>query len=278
MWLQITRAKPSKWGSHKDSPKNIVRPSARSIERITDVHRDTIMRLMVRMGKKCEALMKDKIRDFHSEQIQVDEIWTFIKKKESRLRGKERFNPALGDQYVFVALDANTKLIPCFVVGKRNTETALKFIKALKEKMNGNGRFQLSSDGFKAYITAVEEIFGADIDYAQLIKVFASDYIEPGRYAPPKVTEVLSKIINGNPNPKHICKSFVERQNLTMRMQMRQFTRLTNAFSKKLENLTAALSLHFAWYNFGRIHQTLRVTPAMEAGVTDHIWGLLMNY
>lgn len=247
--------------------------SIRSTERMTGVHRDTITRLLVRTGERCQAIMDKYLRGFHCKKIQVDEIWTFVRKKQKRLRGNERFDPSLGDQYVFVALDADSKLIPCFTVGKRNRETTLKFIWELKEKLKGNGRIQLTSDGFQSYIEAIEEAFGADIDFAQLIKVFASDYSEPGRYSPPRVTEVLSKIINGFPDPKHICTSFVERQNLTMRMQMRRFTRLTNAFSKKIENLKAALSLHFAWYNFGRIHRTLKVTPAMEAGITDHIWG-----
>ena len=246
--------------------------SIRSTERMTGVHRDTIMRLLVKTGDKCQKIMDKYLKGFHSRRIQVDEIWTFVKKKENRLKGEERFNENLGDQYIFVAIDADTKLVPCFTMGKRTAETTLKFIWELKEKLEGNGRVQLTSDGFNAYITAIEEAFGADIDFAQLIKVFASDYTEPGRYSPPQVTEVLSKIINGIPDPKHICTSFVERQNLTMRMQMRRSTRLTNAFSKKIENLKAALSLHFAWYNFGRIHQTLRVTPAMEAKITDHIW------
>lgn len=246
--------------------------SIRSTERMIGIHRDTIMRLLVRTGDKCQGIMDKYLRDFHCNQIQVDEIWTFVRKKQKRLKGIERFNLDLGDQYVFVALDAETKLVPCYTVGKRGTETTIKFLFALKEKLNGNGRIQLTSDGYKPYTEAVEMVFGADIDFAQLIKVFTLDYAEKGRYSPPQVTEVLSKIINGNPNPKNICTSFVERQNLTMRMQMRRFTRLTNAFSKKIENLKAALALHFTWYNFIRIHQTLRVTPAMEAGIMNHVW------
>ena len=246
--------------------------SIRSIERITDVHRDTIIRLLVRTGDKCQEIMDKYLRDFHCNQIQVDEIWTFVRKKQKRLRGIERYDLNLGDQYVFVALDAETKLVPCFTVGKRDAGTTIKFLFALKERLNGNGRIQLTSDGYKPYTEAVEMVFGADIDFAQLIKVFGLDHTEKGRYSPPQVTEVLSKIINGNPNPKNICTSFVERQNLTMRMQMRRFTCLTNGFSKKIENLKAALALHFTWYNFIRIHQTLRVTPAMEAGIMNHVW------
>jgi len=254
--------------------------SIRSTERMTEIHRDTIMRLLVRVGNKCQKIMDDRLCDFHCHRIQVDEIWTFVKKKEKRLTNKEKFDYTLGDQYVFVALDADSKLVPTFVVGKRNTETTLRFIFGLESRLKGNGRIQLTTDGFKSYIEAVEEAFGPDIDFAQLIKLFGSDDAGSGRYSPPKVTEVISKVINGNPNPKFISTSYVERQNLTMRMQIRRFTRLTNGFSKKIENLKAALALHFAYYNFMRIHQTLRVTPAMEAGITEHIWewGKLLSF
>lgn len=246
--------------------------SIRSTERMTEIHRDTIMRLLVRVGNQCQKIMDDRLCDFHCRRIQVDEIWTFVKKKEKRLTNKERLQSEFGDQYVFVALDADTKLVPNFTVGKRDAETTLEFMIDLYRRLQGNGRIQLTSDGFKPYIEAVEEAFGGEIDFAQLIKVFGSVPEQEKRYSPPKVTEVLSKIINGNPEKKHICTSYVERQNLTMRMAMRRFTRLTNGFSKKIENLKAALALHFAHYNFMRTHQTLRVTPAMEAGIADHIW------
>jgi len=217
--------------------------------------------------------MDERLRGFHCKRIQVDEIWTFVKKKEKRLTDKERINLALGDQYVFVAIDAKTRLVPAFVVGKRNAKTALAFMSDLQDRLKGNGRVQLTTDGFTSYISAVEETFGANIDYAQLIKTYGSEDAGRGRYSPSKITEVISKIINGNPEYKHVSTSYVERQNLTMRMQMRRFTRLTNAFSKKIENLKAALALHFLHYNFMRIHKTLRVTPAMEARITDHVWG-----
>lgn len=246
--------------------------SIRSTERMTEIHRDTIMRLLVRVGNKCQKIMDDRLCGFHCRRIQVDEIWTFVKKKEKRLTNKERLQGEFGDQYVFVALDADTKLVPNFTVGKRDAETTLEFMIDLYRRLQGNGRIQLTSDGFKPYIEAVEEIFGGEIDFAQLIKVFGSVPEQEKRYSPPKVTEVLSKVINGHPEKKHICTSYVERQNLTMRMQIRRFTRLTNGFSKKIENLRAALALHFAHYNFMRIHKTLRVTPAMEAGITDHVW------
>ncbi len=231
--------------------------SIRSTERMTEVHRDTIMILLVRVGNKCQKIMDNRLCDFHCRRIQVDEIWTFVKKKEKRLTNKERLQGEFGDQYVFVALDA---------------ETTLEFMIDLYRRLQGNGRIQLTSDAFKPYIEAVEEAFGGEIDFAQLIKVFGSIPEQEKRYSPPKVMEVLSKIINVNPERKYNCTSYVERQNLTMRMQIRRFTRLTNGFSKKIENLKAALALHFAHYNFMRIHKTLRVTPAMEAGITDHVW------
>lgn len=246
--------------------------SIRSIERMTGIHRDTIMRLLVQVGEHCQRLLDERMRGFHSRLIQADEIWTFVGKKERRLSLDERLNPELGDQYVFVALDAETKLIPTFAVGKRDSETAVRFIMDLKERLVGNGRIQLTTDGLNAYIGAVELAFGSDVDYAQQVKLYEAVNPGPGRYSPPRVSEVVSTPIQGNPDPDHISTAYVERQNLTIRMQIRRFTRLTNAFSKKLANLKAALALHFAHYNFVRVHRTLRCTPAMAAGVTDHIW------
>lgn len=246
--------------------------SIRSIERMTGTHRDTIMRLMVRIGKGCERLLKDNLRGFHSKYLEADEIWTFVQKKERRLDLTEKYNPNIGDQYVFVALDADSKLIPVFTVGKRNYETTRYFIAELKSKLNGNGRVQLTTDSFRSYINTIEEFFGVDIDYAQQTKFYAAVNPGPGRYSPPKVSEVLSTIVQGNPDENRISTSYVERHNLTMRMQLRRFTRLTNAFSKKLENLKASLALYFACYNFMRIHRSLRTTPAMEAKITDRIW------
>ncbi len=248
--------------------------SIRSIERMTGVHRDTIMRLLNRVGERCSRLLDQHMVGFHSRLIQVDEIWTFCRKKEQRLSDSEHLNPELGDQYVFVAIDADTKLVPTFTVGKRDSENAHQFMQELRGRLNGNGRIQLTTDGFRAYLTAVEEAFGSEIDYAQLVKLYGAENPGPGRYSPPRVTEVVSTPINGNPDPRFISTSFVERQNLTMRMQMRRFTPLTNAFSKSLRNLKDALALHFAHYNFVRVHGSLRVTPAMAAGVANHIWDL----
>ncbi|MGH7380288.1 MAG: DDE-type integrase/transposase/recombinase [Candidatus Methylomirabilales bacterium] len=248
--------------------------SIRSVERMTGVHRDTIMRLLNRVGERCLALLDAHMQGFHSRRLQVDEIWTFVQKKEARLTEQEHRGREIGDQYVFVALDAETKLVPTFAVGKRDGETALGFLTELRRRLNGNGRIQLTTDGLNAYLGAVEETFGADVDYAQLVKLYGAVNPGPGRYSPPRVTETISTPINGNPDPRHISTSYVERQNLTMRMQIRRFTRLTNAFSKKLANLKAALALYFAHYNFVRIHQTLRVTPGMAAGVTDRVWNI----
>jgi len=246
--------------------------SIRSTERMTGCHRDTILKLLVEVGDKCQKVSDSHIKDFHSRLIQVDEIWTFVGKKEKKLTESEKDSNLFGDQYCFVAMDAESKLIPNYEVGKRNLETTLKFISNLKDKLKNNGRIQLTSDGFKPYLDAIELFFGGDIDFAQLIKVYSPDKAGRGRYSPPKVSGVLSKILSGKPNERNISTSYVERQNLTIRMQMRRFTRLTNAFSKKIENLKAALALHFTHYNFMRVHSSLQVTPCMAAGITDSIW------
>ncbi len=185
---------------------------------------------------------------------------------------EEQTNLELGDQFVFVGLDAETKLVPVFAVGKRNGRTAVRFMRELKYRLSGNGRIQITTDAFRAYRWAVRETFGEDVDFAQLSKIYGPTNPGPGRYSPPRVSGVLSTVIHGNPDPRFVSTSYVERQNLTMRMQMRRFTRLTNAFSKKLENLKAALSLHFAHYNFMRVHRTLGMTPAMKAGINNHVW------
>jgi len=178
--------------------------SIRSTERMTEVHRDTIMRLMVRVGDGCLDIMDHHLRGFHSRLIQVDEIWTFCRKKEGQLTDAEQFNPEIGDQYVFVALDAETKLIPTFTVGKRDGETASRFMLSLQGRLTGNGRIQLTTDGLRAYIQAVEDAFGADVDYAQLVKLYAAENPGPGRYSPPRVSETVSTTINGNPDPRFI--------------------------------------------------------------------------
>ena len=203
--------------------------------------------------------------------FQADEIWSFIHTKQAHLRPGDP--QEYGDQFVFVALDADTKLVPCFAVGKRDSETANAFMLKLRGCLNGH-RVQLTTDGFTPYIWAVEQAFGADADYAQEIKDFRENGAARDRYRPPDFITTQEIVIAGYPDQKRISTSYVERQNLTMRMQMRRFTRLTNAFSKSLVSLRAAIALHFAHCNFVRPHITLRITPAMAAGVTDHFWSL----
>lgn len=198
-------------------------------------------------------------------------FWTFLMKKQKNVRKDDP--DEFGNQWVFVALDADTKLIPSFVIGKRTSANTQAFIADLRSRISDH-RIQLTTDAYIFYQKTVEAAFGGDADFAQLTKLFGDFGQDEGRYSPPRITEVISKVRSGNPDPRHISTSFVERQNLTMRMQIARFTRLTLAFSRKLENLKAAVTLYFAHYNFCRVHRSLRVTPAMEAGLTDHVWSL----
>lgn len=245
--------------------------SIRSVERLTGVHRDSITRLMVRTGESCEVLLNEKMRDLSCRRLECDEIWTYVSKKQKRLNGEDN-RAEMGDQYLFVALDADTKLVPSFVVGKRDGATAYGFMLDLQGRLSN--RVQITTDGFPPYRDAVEFTFGPDVDFSQLVKVYEHDEKKRERYSPSRIISAVPTLITGKPNRAYISTSFVERNNLTIRMQMRRFTRLTNAFSKKLRNLKAAVALHFAHYNLVRIHRTLRVTPAMAAGVSDHIWSL----
>lgn len=252
--------------------------SIRSIERITGVHRDTILRLMKSVGAKCQQILDQDMKNLNCREIECDEIWTYVAKKQKKLTPEEEGGEK-GDQYVFVALDPRTKLIPIFTVGKRSGYTAMIFMQELQRRIAN--RFQLTTDSFTGYFDAVDRVFGADIDYAQLQKIYTGN--GDGRregYSPSDIRGVEIIELLGKPKKQNICTSYVERQNLTIRMQMRRFTRLTNAFSKKLENLKFALALHFFYYNFMRIHQTLRITPAMASGITNRIWNwdeLLVN-
>jgi IS1 family transposase len=245
--------------------------SIRSVERMTGIHRDTIMRLIVAVGEDCQQLLDERMRGLSCRIVQADEIWTYVGKKEKRLT-QDDDPKQLGDQYVFVAMDSETKLVPCFRVGKRDFANTWYFVQDLQQRLTE--RVQLTTDGFRPYAMAIEDAFGANVDYAMLIKTYAESSAPEKRYSPAEVVNTRPIPITGNPEPWLISTSHIERQNLTMRMQMRRFTRLTNAFSKKLENLKAACALHFAHYNFCRVHQTLRVTPAMAAGVTNEIWPL----
>ncbi len=246
--------------------------SIRSTERITKLDRNTIMRVLVLAGERCQALMNAKMRNLHPRYLQIDEIWTYVQRKARRVRKDD--SPEVGDQWVFVAIDAETKLIPAFHIGKRHRKDTRTFLWDLYNRIEG--RTQITTDGLFHYTAGVPDAFGLDVDFAQLVKLFGEwgQHDADARYSPSPIVEVISKVRTGNPDPAHISTSHVERQNLTMRMAIRRFTRLTNAFSKKLANLKAAVALHFAYYNFCRIHQSLRVTPAMQAGLTDHVWEL----
>lgn len=243
--------------------------SIRATERIASAHRDTIMRLGIRVGQHCEALMNELLVNIPSKLIQMDEIWAYVGKKQRHVT-QEDDPEQVGDFYTFVALDPESKLVPTYRVGKRTLRTATEFLNDLSARLRN--RVQLSSDALSAYVDATERAFGGDVDYGQVVKTYEAEHAGRGRYSPPKVIDVSKRRISGLPNPDKISTSLVERSNLTMRMCMRRFTRLTNAFSKKRENLEAAVSLHFAYYNFVRIHQTLRMTPAMAAGVTSRLW------
>ncbi|MBI4427952.1 MAG: IS1 family transposase [Ignavibacteriales bacterium] len=243
--------------------------SLRTISRVSGVARNTISKLLLDAGEMASEILDREMVNIQSRFIQVDEIWTFVGKKQKRVSDND--NPDFGDQYVFVALDADTKLVPVFRVGKRTSQLARSFLHDLNSRITT--RFQLTSDSWHAYSDAVDTVFGTEIDYGQLHKQYREETKEnQRRYSPAKIIGITKKVITGEPKRKHISTSYIERQNLTMRMQLRRFTRLTNAFSKSLKHLEAALALHFFHYNFMRLHETLRVTPAMEARISKHLW------
>lgn len=245
--------------------------SVRSVERLTGVHRDTILRLMVRVGTASQEMMDATLRNLPCARIEVDEIWCYVGKKQRHVSLTD--NPAeVGDFWTWVALDAETKLVPAHLVGKRDAATAQAFMNDLASRLQN--RIQLSSDGLRLYIEAVEQGFGGEIDYATIVKSYEAEPLGPGRYSPPEVVSTEKSKVVGSPVDALISTSYVERQNLTLRMANRRFTRLTNAFSKKAENLTAAASLHYAWYNFVRKHKTLGTAPVVAAGVWNRPWAL----
>jgi IS1 family transposase/transposase len=246
--------------------------SIRSTVRMTGVAKGTVLKLLVNLGRACGDFHRRTVVNIRSKRIQCDEIWAFCYAKEKNVPEEKRGLYGYGDVWTWTALDADSKLIVSWLVGERDAGYATEFINDVASRLAT--RVQLTTDGLRAYLDAVEGAFGADVDYAQLVKLYGQAPEEEKRYSPAECIGCERKRVEGNPNLRHISTSFVERQNLTMRMSMRRFTRLTNAFSKKIENLEAAVALHFMWYNFGRIHQTLRVTPAMEAGVTDHVWSV----
>ena len=247
--------------------------SVRSAERISGLHRDTILKLLVTAGEQCEKLMGRLIVNVPVKDVEADEIRSFVGKKEKRVTDDD--DPNYGDAYTFVAIERNTKLVLNFALGKPNQATTDIFIEGLRHATSGKRKFQITTDGFAPYRSSITTTLHDRISgFAQLIKVYRSAQDGEGRYSPAEVASVEVVPVYGDPDPARICTSIVERQNLTMRMQMRRLTRLTNGFSKKWENLWAALCLHFAYYNFCKIHRSLRITPAMAAGLTDHIWDI----
>lgn len=240
---------------------------------MTGSHIETIRKLLVETGQRYESMLDEKMRGIHAEAIECDELWTFVQKKQRQLTDDDRvFHPEFGDAYAFVAFDPVSKAVVNYKVGKRDAVTAWQFISDLRQRVVG--RPQISTDAFRPYIDAIERAFGSDVDYAQIIKLYAAEHPGPGRYSPPHVTGTEIRNITGTPVKSKVCTSYVERNNLTIRMQLRRSTRLTNAFSRKLENLRAALALYFYRWNFCWIPRTTRVTPAMAAGITNSIWTL----
>ena len=245
--------------------------SIRSTVRMTDVSMMTVLKLLREMGEVCRHYQDEHFRNLSSRRIQVDESWSFCRAKARNVPEEHKNEFGWGDVWTWVAIDADTKLVPSWLIGNRSAICAREFIADLKGRLAH--RVQLTSDGYHQYLQAVEAAFGDDVDYAILMKIYGPG-LEQHRYSPPQCIGIRSDMVRGNPDPAHISTSYIERQNLTMRMQMRRFTRLTNGFSKKIENHAAAIALHYMVYNFVKIHKTLRVTPAMAAGVTDHVWEL----
>lgn len=244
--------------------------SLRATSRMTGASKVTILRLLEALGAACSEYQNRVLRNLTCKRIQCDEIWQFCYAKEKNVPADKRGQFGFGDVWTWAAMDADTKLIVTWAIGTRGAGTAFEFMHDLAGRLAH--RVQLTTDGHRVYLSAVESAFGSDIDYAMLVKIYGYDASDDTKYSPAECIDCKQIAITGRPDPKHISTSFIERQNLTMRMGMRRFTRLTNAFSKKIENHAHAVALHYMHYNFCRVHQTLRVTPAMEAGITDHIW------
>lgn len=243
--------------------------SIRATSRMTGVSQNTIFKLLADLGDACTEYQDKAFRNLTCKRIQCDEIWSFVGAKAKNATQEQKDEKGYGDVWTWVAIDADTKLVPCWAVGKRDAHAAYDFITGLAGRLKN--RVQLTTDGHRPYLEAVEAAFGSEIDYAMLIKVYGKPQ-EEIRYSPAECVGCETKWVAGNPDKKHISTSYVERQNLTMRMSMRRFTRLTNGFSKKVENHMHAIALHYMYYNFVRIHRSLRCTPAMAAGVTSRLW------
>jgi IS1 family transposase len=238
---------------------------------MTGIAKKTVMRLLREVGEICESYQDRVLRNLRCRRIQVDELWGFnyCKAKNVTPEIAEKIMNA-GDVWLWVAIDPESKLVPCWTLGDRGAQTAFGFIHDLKDRLTN--RVQLTSDGHRVYLEAVESAFGSEIDYAMLVKVFGRGQEPDTRYSPPECIGTQLAVISGNPNPKHISTSMIERQNWSVRTAMRRYTRLSNGFSRKIENHAAAVALNYFAYNFIKVHRTLRVSPAMAAGVTDHLW------
>jgi IS1 family transposase len=246
--------------------------SLRAIARLTGASKNAIVRLLESAGEGFSDYQDRMFRNLPCKRVQVDEIWSFVYAKQKNVASAKAAPPQAGDIWTWTAIDADTKLIPSWLVGSRDAHAAHAFIGDLALRLAN--RVQLTSDGHKPYLAAVEESFGADIDYAMLVKIYGEPTGSLGRYSPGECVGAEQRRVEGRPDPKHVSTSFAERQNLSMRMGLRRFTRLTNAFSKKAENHAHGVAIYFMHYNFVRIHQTLRCTPAMAAGVTTKLWEL----
>jgi IS1 family transposase len=245
--------------------------SIRSTVRITGVAKNTVVKLLCEMGCACADFHHRSVRNLVVRSLQCDEIWSFVGAKKKNVTPDQQQN-GWGDVWTWTAIDADTKLCVSYFVGDRGKHSAFAFMEDCAARING--RLQITTDAHKPYLAAVEKAFGGEADYAQLHKIYGAPEVNEARYSPATCIGCDMKTVSGVPDPKHVSTSYVERQNLNMRMGMRRFTRLTNAFSKKVENHGHAVALYFAYYNFCRVHQTLRVTPAMEAGLSDHVWSV----
>jgi IS1 family transposase len=246
--------------------------SMRATARIADVSFNAVNKLLIDAGKACDAYHDEHVRGVKSKRIQCDEIWAFCYAKQRNVGVAKAAPEGAGDIWTWTAIDADSKLMVSYLVGGRDAGYATEFMQDVADRLAN--RVQLTTDGHKAYLSAVEDAFGAAIDYAQLVKLYGEAPSPPGRYSPAECTGIKKTRVEGRPDPAHVSTSYVERQNLTMRMSMRRFTRLTNAFSKKAEHHSYAVALHALYYNFVRIHKTLRVTPAMAAGLTSSLWSV----
>jgi IS1 family transposase len=248
--------------------------SMRSISRVCDVSINTVSKLLVDAGKTCAAFHDEKVRDVKARRVQVDEIWSFTYAKQKNVAKAKAAPAEVGDTWTWTAIEVDTKLLITWLVGGRDSDYAIAFMDDLRDRLAN--RAQLTNDGHKAYLEAVEGTFGADVDYAQLVKLFgAAPESMKGRYSPAECIGARKRRIEGNPDPKYVSTSYAERQNLTMRMQMSRFTRLTNAFSKKFENHMHMVALYTVWYNYVKQHKSLKgLSPTMAAGISETLWSM----